>query len=49
MKICPVAIAVGCRKCPLFSVCPVKATIGDYVPEPPKAVAAMEQADKQQR
>ena len=30
MTLCPVAIAVGCRKCPVFSVCPVKGIIGDY-------------------
>jgi hypothetical protein len=30
MVLCPVAIAVGCRKCPIFSVCPVKSVIGDY-------------------
>ncbi len=30
MTICPIAIAVGCKKCPAFSVCPVKATLGDY-------------------
>lgn len=31
MKICPIAIAVTCRKCPIVSVCPVKTVIGDYV------------------
>jgi hypothetical protein len=30
MTLCPVALAVGCRKCPVFSVCPVKGVIGDY-------------------
>ncbi|MGH8675753.1 MAG: hypothetical protein ACREVG_15760 [Burkholderiales bacterium] len=43
MKICPVAIAVGCKKCPVFKVCPVKGVIGDYKPEeakPAKAEAA---------
>ncbi|MGC1818514.1 MAG: hypothetical protein WA900_12765 [Casimicrobiaceae bacterium] len=36
MTICPIAIAVGCRKCPVFTICPVKAIIGDYrPPEPP--------------
>jgi len=30
MVICPVALAVGCRKCPIFSFCPVKGVIGDY-------------------
>ncbi|MEQ1519612.1 MAG: hypothetical protein ABL931_24320 [Usitatibacteraceae bacterium] len=29
MVICPVAIAVGCKKCPIFKVCPVKSIIGD--------------------
>jgi hypothetical protein len=30
MILCPVAIAVGCKKCPVFRVCPVKGIIGDY-------------------
>lgn len=35
MVLCPVAIAVGCKKCPIFSVCPAKGVIGDYKkPEP---------------
>ena len=29
MTLCPIAIAVGCKKCPVFSVCPVKSVIGD--------------------
>jgi hypothetical protein len=32
MVICPIAIAVGCRKCPIFGICPVKGLIGDYKP-----------------
>jgi hypothetical protein len=39
MKICPVAIAVGCSKCPVFKVCPMKGIIGDYKPEAPKPAA----------
>jgi hypothetical protein len=35
MTVCPIAIAVGCKKCPIFAVCPVKGVIGDYVKEPP--------------
>jgi hypothetical protein len=31
MTICPIAIIVGCKKCPAFSVCPLKTVIGDYV------------------
>ncbi|MFO1413804.1 MAG: hypothetical protein U1F10_07840 [Burkholderiales bacterium] len=34
MVLCPVALAVGCRKCPIFSVCPAKGIIGDYRPDP---------------
>jgi len=34
MVLCPVALAVGCRKCPIFSVCPAKSIIGDYKPDP---------------
>lgn len=33
MTICPVAIAVGCKKCPVFKVCPAKTTLGDYDPD----------------
>jgi hypothetical protein len=33
MTLCPIAIAVGCKKCPAFSVCPLKGTIGDHKPE----------------
>lgn len=40
MKICPVAIAVGCAKCPVFKVCPAKGIIGDY-----KEPAAQKQAE----
>ena len=33
MVLCPIAIVAGCKKCPAFSFCPVKATIGDYKKE----------------
>jgi hypothetical protein len=33
MTVCPVALAVGCKKCPIVRVCPVKSLIGDYKPE----------------
>lgn len=39
MKICPIAIAVGCPKCPMFKVCPVKTTLGGYVEAPAKKEA----------
>ncbi len=35
MTICPVALAVGCKKCPAFAICPLKTIIGDYkIPVP---------------
>ena len=33
MVLCPIALAVGCKKCPAFNVCPVKSLIGDYKPD----------------
>ena len=40
MTVCPVALAVGCRKCPVFSVCPLKGVIGDQ----PKAAGSSSDA-----
>ena len=40
MVLCPIALAVGCKRCPAFSVCPVKTVIGDYKPEAPSAPEA---------
>jgi hypothetical protein len=37
MTICPVALAVGCAKCPVVKICPGKSVIGNYkAPETPK-------------
>jgi hypothetical protein len=35
MTLCPIALAVGCKKCPAFSICPLKTVIGDQkkIPE----------------
>ncbi|GAB4165656.1 MAG: hypothetical protein Fur0039_01870 [Rhodocyclaceae bacterium] len=30
MKICPIALAAGCARCPLVSFCPLKTVLGDY-------------------
>ena len=46
MTLCPIAIAVGCKKCPAFSVCPVKSTLGDYKKDEPPAAAASGSAKK---
>jgi len=32
MVVCPVALAVGCKKCPVFAICPAKSLIGDQAP-----------------
>jgi hypothetical protein len=36
MTLCPIAIVAGCKKCPAYSVCPLKSVLGDV----PKADAA---------
>lgn len=35
MTLCPVALAVGCLKCPAFKICPAKGVIGDYKKDTP--------------
>ena len=37
MTLCPVALAVGCIKCPVFKICPGKGIIGDYKKDAPPA------------
>jgi hypothetical protein len=55
MTICPIAIAVGCRKCPIFKLCPVKGLIGDMPDasaapaKKPKAAAKKAGATKKPR
>ncbi|MDH3320179.1 MAG: hypothetical protein OEO84_10880 [Betaproteobacteria bacterium] len=44
MTLCPVALAVGCKKCPAFSACPLKGVIGDY--KKPDEVQKPSAADK---
>jgi hypothetical protein len=39
MTLCPIALVVGCTKCPAFKVCPVKGVIGDYKEPGPSATA----------
>lgn len=36
MTLCPIALAVGCSKCPAFKVCPLTTVLGDV----PKAAEA---------
>jgi hypothetical protein len=35
VTLCPIAIVVGCEKCPVFKICPAKSIIGN----PPKKTA----------
>ncbi len=30
MTLCPIALVASCKKCPIFTVCPLKSVIGDY-------------------
>jgi hypothetical protein len=39
MTLCPIAIVAGCKKCPAFSLCPLKSVIGD-APKPGDPPAA---------
>lgn len=43
MTLCPVALAVGCKKCAVFSMCPLKGVIGDYKKE--EGAQSKQQAD----
>ena len=33
MRICPIALAVGCEKCPAFLFCPLTTVLGDQQEE----------------
>ena len=44
MTLCPIALAVGCKKCPAFSVCPLKGVIGDYKPDETQAKKPVDNA-----
>ena len=44
MKICPVALAVGCPKCPVFKICPAKASLGGYVEALPGKTESVQKA-----
>ena len=33
MTICPIALAVGCEKCPAFKFCPLTTVLGDQEKE----------------
>ena len=38
MTLCPIALAVGCQKCPALKICPLKRVLGDQPKLPPPEV-----------
>lgn len=49
MTLCPVALAVGCNKCPVFRICPAKSTLGDYRPDEEKPAGTPETEEPSER
>jgi hypothetical protein len=49
MKICPIAIAVGCPKCPAFKICPVKESLGGYKATQESAAAPKSKSGKKKK
>ena len=47
MTLCPIALVIGCNKCPALTICPVKSVIGDY--KKPEETQRKQQADKANR
>jgi len=45
MILCPIALVASCKKCPAFSVCPLKTVIGDHIQETETQTKA-QQADE---
>lgn len=47
MTVCPIALAVGCVKCPALNVCPLKSVLGNFEePEEEGPGAAKPEAEK---
>ncbi|GIX36575.1 MAG: hypothetical protein KatS3mg126_2354 [Lysobacteraceae bacterium] len=34
VTLCPMALTLGCKRCPVFRVCPLKSVIGDQPARP---------------
>lgn len=49
MTLCPIAIAVGCEKCPAFKICPLKTVIGNAPKEPPASVAKDHKKERERK
>jgi len=46
MTICPIALAVGCKKCPILPVCPLTTVLGDQVKDAPSEKSENKPAGK---
>lgn len=44
MTVCPIAIVAGCRKCPVYTVCPLKTILGDAGKQPPASTKPQPEA-----
>jgi len=40
MTLCPIALAIGCRKCAAFTLCPLTAVTGGFLPDDKTAAPA---------
>ncbi|HTT36815.1 MAG TPA: hypothetical protein VMH32_03990 [Burkholderiales bacterium] len=53
MTLCPVAMAIGCKKCPVVAVCPLKGVVGDYTkpddPRPQQPASEAQSGEKRQK
>ena len=46
MTVCPIALAVGCKKFPAFSICPLTRVLGDQPAKPGEEAEAPKPAAK---
>lgn len=49
MTVCPYALALSCKRCPIFKVCPLKGVLGDSkkaTKAPPAQEVCEQQDDK---
>ena len=47
MTLCPIALSVGCEKCPMFKFCPLTTIIGDQKKEASAKPEEQEEPPKQ--
>ncbi len=46
MTLCPVAMTAGCRRCPIFAVCPLRTVIGDQSSQNDASKASQQEKPK---